>query len=131
MFNKKTRNDIRNEMRHDLASLVLKGDTSDPRAREILQGAPKHATRIGFSGKPNTSGFSPSFGTIEVKGGQRKTLMINYFVNKCARGGRGSKPAREQKFAQKMTRAWAENLAGEYLNSRHNSATLVALSPQS
>lgn len=114
---------IKNSTHHQLASLVLRGDTSDPRVKEILQGAEKHAVRIGFSGKPNTAGFSPSFGTVEVKGGQRKTLLVNFFVNKCARGGRGSKPAREQKVAHKMTRAWAENLAGKWLNEHRRDDT--------
>lgn len=114
---------IKSNARHQLAALVLRGDVSDPRVKEILQGSTSHATRIGFSGKPNTAGFSPSFGTIEVKGGQRKTLLVNFFINKCARGGRGSKPAREQKCSHKMTRAWAENLAGQWLNANRRDDT--------
>lgn len=106
---------IKNSARHALASLVLRGDTSDPRAKEILQGAPAHAVRIGFSGKPNTAGFSPSWGALKGR------LVINSFTNAPSSKSK-VKSKKTQTFNQKMTRAWAENLAGQWLNAHREAA---------
>ena len=109
---------IKNSTRHQLASLVLRGDTSDPRAREILQGAEKHAIRIGFSGKPNTAGFSPSFGTTRRSpGGYEgpKTLVVDSFTTTTTSKGR-DKSKHTHNYTHRMTRAWAENLAGKWIN---------------
>lgn len=107
---------IKSNARHSLATLVLRGDVSDPRVKEILQGTPSHQTRIGFSGKPNTSGFSPSFGTIKGR------MVINSFTNAPSSKSK-VKSKKAQTFNQKMTRAWAENLAGRWLNQHRRDDT--------
>lgn len=116
---------IKKSARHQLASLVLRGDTSVPAVKEILQGAKSHAIRIGFSGKPNTSGFSPSFGTTRRSPGGyegAKTLVVDSFTTTTTSKGR-DKSKHAHNYTHRMTRAWAENLAGQWLNANRRDDT--------
>ncbi len=107
--------------RRHLAIALMRGDTSIPGVKEILQSAPSSQNRIGYDGKQGTRGFSPSFGTTSrTPGGAQgaKTLVINAFVNTTTSKGR-EKAKHPHNITQRMTRAWAENLAGRYLRE-HN-----------
>lgn len=106
---------------HNLATALMRGDTSIPGVKEIMQSAPGSQNRIGYDGKQGTRGFSPSFGTTSrTPGGAQgaKTLVINAFVNTTTSKGR-EKAKHPHNITQRMTRAWAENLAGRYLRE-HN-----------
>lgn len=103
-------------VRHILATKILRGDLYDPVVKEIIQGAPPHATRIGYSGKPNTAGFSPSFGNLKGR------MVINSFTNAPASKSK-VKTKKTQTVNQRMTRAWAENLAGRWLNANRHDDT--------
>jgi hypothetical protein len=95
----------------------MRGDTSIPGVKEILQSAPSSQNRIGYDGKQGTRGFSPSFGTTSrTPGGAQgaKTLVINAFVNTTTSKGR-EKAKHPHNITHRMTRAWAENLAGQWL----------------
>lgn len=112
-------------LRHNLATAIMRGDTSIPGVKEILQTAPSNVARDGYSGKPGTSGFDINLGTTNKESGGPngrttiyKRLIVNTFNSELAsRGERKGK--RVQVYEQKMTRAWAENLAGRYLRE-HN-----------
>ena len=108
-------------LRRLLATALMRGDMSIPGVKEILQSAPSSQSRIGYDGKQGTRGFSPSFGTAtRTPGGAQgaKTLVINAFVNTTTSKGR-EKAKHPHNITQRMTRAWAENLAGRYLRE-HN-----------
>ena len=119
---------IKKDVRRALATKILRGDLSDPVVKEIIQGAPSHATRIGYSGKPNTAGFSPSFGTTNRESGGpngyigSKRLVINSFTNAPSSKSK-VKTKKTQTVNQRMTRAWAENLAGRWLNANRRDDT--------
>jgi hypothetical protein len=103
--------------RRHLAIALMRGDTSIPGVKEILQSAPSSQNRIGYDGKQGTRGFSPSFGTTSrTPGGAQgaKTLVINAFVNTTTSKGR-EKAKHPHNITHRMTRAWAENLAGQWL----------------
>jgi hypothetical protein len=103
--------------RRHLAIAIMRGDTSIPGVKEILQSAPSSQNRIGYDGKQGTRGFSPSFGTTtRTPGGAQgaKTLVINAFVNTTTSKGR-EKAKHPHNITHRMTRAWAENLAGQWL----------------
>jgi hypothetical protein len=103
--------------RRHLAIALMRGDTSIPGVKEILQSAPSSQNRIGYDGKQGTRGFSPSFGTTtRTPGGAQgaKTLVINAFVNTTTSKGR-EKAKHPHNITHRMTRAWAENLAGQWL----------------
>ena len=107
---------IKKNARHELATKILRGELSDPRVKEILQTAPSNAKRIGFSGKEGSSGFSPNFGKLNGR------MVINTFNNApSSSSSAGNK--KTQTVYQRMTRAWAENLAGQYLNAHQNDDT--------
>jgi len=111
---------VKKNARNELAKKILCGDLSDPIVKEIIQGAPSHATRIGYSGKPNTAGFSPSFGNLKGR------MVINSFTNAPSSKSK-VKTKKTQTVNQRMTRAWAENLAGRWLNERRLSEDMANL----
>lgn len=119
---------IKKSARRELATKILRGDITDARVKEILQTAPSNASRDGYSGKPGTSGFDPNLGTTTKESGGPngrsgfKRLIVNTFNSELAsRGERKGK--RVQVYEQKMTRSWAENLAGAWLNVHQNDDT--------
>lgn len=120
---------MKNYNRCELATKILRGELSDPRVKEILQTAPSNVARDGYSGKPGTSGFDINLGTTNKESGGPngrttiyKRLIVNTFNSELAsRGERKGK--RVQVYEQKMTRAWAENLAGQYLNAHQRDDT--------
>lgn len=108
-------------IRHDLATALLRGDIHVPGVKEILQSDPASGGRIGYDGKQGTRGFSPSFGTTtRTPGGAQgaKVLVINAFVNTTTSKGR-EKAKHPHNITQRMTRAWAENLAGQWLREKN------------
>lgn len=107
--------------RRELATAIMRGDTSIPGVKELMQVAPSSQNRIGYDGKQGTRGFSPSFGTTtRTPGGAQgaKVLVINAFVNTTTSKGR-EKAKHPHNITQRMTRAWAENLAGRYLREKN------------
>lgn len=107
--------------RRELATAIMRGDMNVPGVKEILQSAPSSQSRIGYDGKQGTRGFSPSFGTTtRTPGGAQgaKVLVINAFVNTTTSKGR-EKAKHPHNVIQRMTRAWAENLAGRYLREKN------------
>lgn len=107
--------------RRELATAIMRGDTSIPGVKELMQVAPSSQNRIGYDGKQGTRGFSPSFGTTtRTPGGAQgaKVLVINAFVNTTTSKGR-EKAKHAHNITQRMTRAWAENLAGRYLREKN------------
>ena len=120
---------IKKNARHELATKILRGELSDPRVKEILQTAPSNVARDGYSGKPGTSGFDINLGTTNKESGgpngrstPYKRLIVNTFNSELAsRGERKGK--RVQVYEQKMTRSWADNLAGAWLNAHQNDDT--------
>ena len=107
---------IKKGNRRELATRILRGDISDPRVKEILQTAPSNVKRVGFSGKEGSSGFSPSFGKLNGR------MVINTFNNAPSSKSK-VKTKKTQTVYQRMTRAWAENLAGRWLNEHRHDDT--------
>ena len=120
---------IKKNARHELATKILPGEISDPVVEEILQTAPSNVARDGYSGKPGTSGFDINLGTTNKESGGPngrttiyKRLIVNTFNNApSSKSSAGNK--KTQTVYQRMTRAWAENLAGAWLNAHQNDDT--------